>query len=117
MRGYNQSELLARHMSDRTGLPVWKDVLRRPVRTGSQARLGLDERSRNIAGAFEAVRPLNEASVMLVDDVWTTGATLAEAARTLINAGAQRVQALTVAHELRADALDRLASGGDIDEW
>ncbi len=117
VRGYNQSELLARRLSVQTGFPVWRDVLLRTARTGPQARLGLDERSRNIAGAFEASRPLTGAALMLVDDVWTTGSTLAEAARTLINAGADRVLALTVAHELRADALCRLASGGETDEW
>ncbi|HNR11399.1 MAG TPA: AbrB/MazE/SpoVT family DNA-binding domain-containing protein, partial [Nitrosomonas europaea] len=53
VRGYNQSELLARRLSVQTGFPVWRDVLLRTARTGPQARLGLDERSRNIAGAFE----------------------------------------------------------------
>jgi ComF family protein len=99
-RGYNQSELLARRVSQLTGIPI-SGALRRVKNTKSQARIKDDDeaRKRNIKGAF-AVRPdaeLHDRQVILIDDVTTTGATLNAAAQVLKQAGAGAVYALVVA--------------------
>ena len=100
-RGFNQSALLARQFCQNTGLPLLPDVLERTVYR--QPQVGLDESKRreNVRGAFRVVHPsaVSGKSVLLVDDVWTTGSTLNEAAKTLLAAGAVRVFAYTVAHE------------------
>ncbi|MDE2695108.1 MAG: ComF family protein, partial [Chloroflexota bacterium] len=72
--------------------------LRRGRATGARTSLGIDRRRRNMAGAFE-VRAAPPPSILLVDDVATTGATLGAAARALLDAGAERVYALAVARE------------------
>lgn len=91
-RGFNQAELIAA----RLGRPVARRILRRRKNTPSQTGLSRNERKRNLAGAFE-VRGEVRGSVIVVDDVYTTGATMNEIARTLKRAGASRVEVLTVA--------------------
>lgn len=101
-RGFNQSELLARGLSARTGLPV-VDALRRARSTAAQAGLSNQGRRRNVARAFEARRAAARVAgkrVLLIDDVLTTGATASACALALKRAGAERVSVLTVA---RAD--------------
>ncbi|MBC7186259.1 MAG: ComF family protein [Calditrichaeota bacterium] len=98
-RGYNQSELLARTASKICGIPVEAGVLRRTRYTTPQAKLGAAERARNVAGAFAVRVPetVRGKVVMLVDDVFTTGATANECAAVLLKAGARRVGLATVA--------------------
>ena len=91
-RGFNQAELIA----SRLGRPVAARVLRRRKNTPSQTGLSRNERKRNLAGAFE-VRDRISGTVIVVDDVYTTGSTMNEIARTLKRAGADRVEILTVA--------------------
>jgi ComF family protein len=91
-RGFNQAELLAAHL----GLPVETKLLRRRKNTLSQTGLSRSERTRNLAGAFEARREIH-GKIIVVDDVYTTGSTMNEIARTLKRAGAERVEVLTVA--------------------
>ncbi|HYR88657.1 MAG TPA: ComF family protein [Terriglobia bacterium] len=91
-RGFNQAELIAA----RLGGPMERGLLRRRKDTPSQTGLSRSERKRNLAGAFE-VRGSVAGTVILVDDVYTTGSTVNEIARTLKRAGAQRVEVLTVA--------------------
>ena len=81
------------------------DRLRRRRETGTQTALTPEARLANVAGAFEA-RGVRGLACVLVDDVFTTGATLAEAASALARAGATRVEAVTFA---RAEPLVRLA--------
>ncbi|MBF0167012.1 MAG: ComF family protein [Alphaproteobacteria bacterium] len=100
-RRFNQSALLALALGDLSGLPVRGDLMVRTRRTQSQGHLHRSERFGNVKGAF-AVRPrhapkLKGKSVLLIDDVLTSGATAAECARTLLKAGAAQVDVLCVA--------------------
>jgi ComF family protein len=92
LRGYNQAELIA----SRLGLPMTTRLLRRRKNTPSQTGLTRNERKRNLASAFE-VRAELKGTIIVVDDVYTTGSTMNEIARTLKRGGAERVEALTVA--------------------
>jgi ComF family protein len=91
-RGFNQAELLASQL----GRPVDMRCLRRKKNTPSQTGLTRAQRAANLRGAFEARGPAPE-SVIVLDDVYTTGATVNEIARTLKRAGTRRVEVLTVA--------------------
>ncbi len=98
-RGYNQAELLARHLGDAFRIPVDTSVLARVRATPPQVTLGLRERMENVRGAF---RCQDEAAVagktiLLVDDVMTTGSTLEACAEALKIAGAKRVWGYTLA--------------------
>jgi ComF family protein len=100
-RGFNQSLLLARHAGRLLDVNV-ADVLIRTRQTSAQVSLGAEARAMNVAGAF-ALRPRHEVagqSFVLVDDVITTGSTLAACAETLLVAGARAVAAATVAREM-----------------
>ncbi len=99
VRGYNQAAVLAEALAARTGLPVAPELLARVRETATQTRLAAAERRANLAEAFVARR--GSATVILVDDVFTTGATLVSAAGALVDSGADQVLAVTFA---RADA-------------
>jgi ComF family protein len=97
-RGYNQSELLARALGSRWGLPVMIDCLQRSRSTVSQTQLTPGERARNVAGAFtvsSAASSLHGAHVLLVDDVVTTAATLNECGQALFQSGVRIVSYVT----------------------
>jgi len=97
-REYNQAELLAQSLSPRWQLPVYH-ALRRVRATETQTRFDRKDRMRNLRNAFEPVNntPIANQNLILVDDVFTTGSTLDECARTLLDAGARSVWAVTVA--------------------
>jgi predicted amidophosphoribosyltransferase len=98
-RGHHPAVALAAHLSATWQMPVVK-LLDRPRAGTAQRDLGLVERRRNVAGAFAACRA-PPARVVLVDDVYTTGATASEAARCLLRAGARRVDVITFARTVR----------------
>ncbi len=97
-RGFNQAELLARAVSERTGVPLSRS-LERQRDTPSQTRLSASERRRNVRNAFglRGDREVRGAITVLLDDVTTTGATIRECARVLLDAGAREVRSITVA--------------------
>ncbi|HMG19188.1 MAG TPA: ComF family protein [Gemmatimonadales bacterium] len=96
-RGYNQSEALARALARKWRIPVLPDLLVRTRETATQTALTPDTRLANVAGAFAVAKPQTWPVLILVDDVFTTGATLAEAARALEQAGATTIHAITFA--------------------
>jgi len=95
-RGYNQSLLITRHVARQLDIPM-QDALVRVRHTQSQVDLDADERRENVRGAFVARRQLHNATVLLIDDVATTGSTLIECAIACRQAGAASVRAMTVA--------------------
>ena len=97
-RGFDQAELLSVALGEATGLPVGAGRLTRTRNTRPQIGLAAGQRAANVRGAFSAPSPLGpgERVVLLVDDVYTTGATLRECARVLRRAGAEAVCAVTV---------------------
>jgi ComF family protein len=97
-RGYNQTELIARALSEAIELPYDPRALQRIRDTPSQVGLHPSERWANVSGAFSAnPRIGNNQSILLVDDLVTTGATLSACATVLLSAGARQVFGLTVA--------------------
>jgi ComF family protein len=102
-RRYNQSAWLAYGLSKQIHIPVNVTSLKRIRHTKPQARCDLKDRAKNVRRAFAVVHPerLRDKIIVLVDDVITTGATLEEATRELLNAGAREVRVLTLAKTLR----------------
>ncbi len=97
-RGYNQAALLASAFGSRVGLPVVEDCLVRRRATRSQVGLSVADRHANVNEAFCCVdERVRGERVLLIDDVCTTGATLAAAAQALLDGGASSVWALTLA--------------------
>lgn len=96
-RGFNQAELLAAPVATALGVPLLSRALRKRLRRPPQAALGREERLRNAVSAYDCVGGVFGRAVLVVDDVATTGATLADAARALTAAGARRVSGLVVA--------------------
>jgi ComF family protein len=97
-RGYNQAALIAEGLAKRIRLPVSLGALARSRMTEPQTQLRAAQRQTNVAGAFTATSPtVAGRSVMLVDDVCTTGATLQACADALRSAGVERVFAMTLA--------------------
>lgn len=82
-RGYNQAEVLAREIARELGATLRTDVLVRPHRTPSQTRLQAEDRIRNVSGAFQVRHLPDSRHILLVDDTFTTGATLASCHRAL----------------------------------
>ena len=109
-RGFNQSYLLIRRwnsisapmVAEIAGIPVYTNVLIRSKATVSQTGLGRQQRLKNIKGAFGVKIPekVIAKKLLLVDDVYTTGATANECARVLLKAGAEQVDVLTVARAM-----------------
>ncbi len=97
-RGYDQAELLAVALNEATRMPVRLGWLRRVRNTAPQVGQSREAREKNIRGAFAAKEPWPApgARLLLVDDVYTTGATVRECARVLRRAGAKAVYAVSV---------------------
>jgi len=98
-RGFNQSALIAAPVARRFGAPLWPSALARVRDTAPQATLPRRARLANVADAFVARQPEHVLgrSVLLVDDVWTTGATIEACENALLGAGATQVFRAVVA--------------------
>lgn len=112
-RGYNQALALAMEVSEETGIPVLEALIRAKAAQhgGAQSLRTARERRRSLRGAFTVWQPdaVRGLTLVVVDDVYTTGATMDEAARALLRAGAGKVLGLVAAVGL-TDA--DLAGGG-----
>ena len=108
-RGFNQSALVARELSRRLGIPTDPFVLRRRKRTPPLKGMSQLQRRKAVAGAFRVAPGASLAgrTVILVDDVLTTGSTAESCARTLKRAGATRVELVSWARVARPAQLMR----------
>jgi ComF family protein len=98
-RGFNQAEEIAREMGEACGIPMLPGALRRVRSTGTQTKLGRGKRQDNLKGAFACPKPESVAGkkIVLVDDVFTTGATASECARLLMASGCASVDVMALA--------------------
>ena len=101
-RGFNQAEVLGKLLARRLHIPLRTDILRRVKKTTPQVEMkDRKERLRNMKNIFEinpaTIEQWNNKTIILFDDVFTTGATMRAAGETLKRAGAKRVWALTMA--------------------
>ncbi len=107
-RGYNQAELIARSFCEVTGMPLQANGLTRTQPTTAQYGLSRLERYQNLSNVFQVGAALqkhpNQKDIVLVDDIFTTGATLKSAANTLQQEGFRVVALLTVAISERRTA-------------
>lgn len=102
-RGFNQSELLGKEIGRRLGLPLDTDVLVKTRETKRQSALtNFEDRAKNVLGAFACTKDLSGKTVLLLDDIYTTGATVYNCANALTAAGAAKVIAVTVANAHKA---------------
>lgn len=100
-RGFNQSELIAKYLSDKLFIP-YAGALKRAKKTAKQSQKSKEDRRKNIKGAFIIKSPhkyehIKNSSVLLVDDVYTTGSTADECSKTLLNFGVSKVYVITIA--------------------
>ncbi len=100
IRGYNQAYLLCGALKDKLHLDVREEVLLKTKHTSSQAYLSVGERRKNLENSFKVSDKtlVKGKTILLVDDIYTTGSTLNECAKTLKKAGAKEVYCVTLAH-------------------
>ena len=96
-RGYNQAEIIAEQIGKRVGISVVSDILVRRINTDPQKKLNHSERKQNLKHAFILKSELKKVkTVLLVDDIYTTGNTMDAAAKVLKSGGAEKVYFLTI---------------------
>ena len=102
-RGYNQCELLARYVSTNIQKPLLRNNLIKVKNTKEQNKLGLLERRTNIKGSFKAIFPKDFAAkkILLIDDIITTGSTMEELSKILIENGAEKVYGLAITSSMK----------------
>ena len=103
-RGYNQAELLSKRLANDFNLKHMNELLKRKIHTKPQFQLNKLQRAKNVHGAFEVAssskQKIKGATILLIDDLATSCATLKECAKVLERAGAKRVYGVTFAREL-----------------
>jgi competence protein ComFC len=103
-RGYNQSEIFAKHLAGKLNTPVNDQYLIRKRYTLSQTHLNREEREKNVADAFYCAKKLSGEKILLIDDVITTGSTVNACTEALKRAGADIVDVFVLANPvMRAD--------------
>ncbi|HSB00766.1 MAG TPA: hypothetical protein VLE49_08955 [Anaerolineales bacterium] len=108
-RGYNQVGLVARPLAYQTGWVYAPRALWKTRETRSQVGLTISQRSENVRNAYQAdPRAVKQRSVLIMDDVATTGSTIQACAVALLCADAKEVYALTIARALAHHGLDRV---------
>ena len=108
-RGYNQVALVARPLAYRLGLQYSPQGLWKSRNTRSQVGLNISQRRENVSKAYQAeVKVVNGRSILLMDDVATTGSTIQSCAEALLSAGARDVCAITIARALSQHDLNRV---------
>ncbi|NWG29189.1 MAG: ComF family protein [Ignavibacteriaceae bacterium] len=97
-RGYNQSDYIAKGLSESLNIPYSTKLIKRIRHTESQTKLNMKQRSENVADAFKVTdaKKMTGKNILVVDDVCTTGATIQECGKALINGGAKTVYACSV---------------------
>lgn len=104
-RRYNQAGLIAQYLSKETSIPVFLDLIERKKATVTQGHLKANERQRNVRNAFTVPdnyrEKIRNKHICLIDDVYTTGATINECTKILLKAGASSVNILTLARVVR----------------
>lgn len=108
-RRYNQAALMAHALSRDTGIACIPDLLRRVRPTPPQGHLNVQDRAKNVRKAFQVeprrVAGIRDKKIVLIDDVYTTGATVNECAEALLSAGASDVRVLTLARIVKPSRL------------
>ena len=108
-RGYNQVGLVAGPLAYELALQYQPDALRKTRETRSQVGLNIGQRSENVQGAYQAdAKVVRNRSVLIMDDVATTGSTISACTAALLSAGVQDVYILTIARALPHHGLDRV---------
>jgi ComF family protein len=102
-RGFNQALLLVRELSRRTGIPYRMNVLQKKRPTLPQVHLSGAEREKGVRKSFDILsgEELEGKTILLVDDVYTTGATVNECSKVLLAAGAARIDVFTLTHAIK----------------
>lgn len=98
-RGFNQSEEIARELSNLIKKKLVRNVLVKKIETIPQSLLPMRERRKNIIGSFEVKNAefIKGRRILLVDDIYTTGSTISECCKVLLRSGAEEVKVLTIA--------------------
>jgi len=101
-RGFNQAVILAKQVSRLWRLPMDPFILLRSTETAPQIQLSEEDRSKNVRGAFSLnpKKSVQGKRILLIDDIYTSGATVNECSRTLIRGGAKEVSILTLARTI-----------------
>jgi len=108
-RGYNQVGLVARPLAYRLGLKYEPHALWKMRETRSQVGLTVSQRRENVQDAYQAdSKVVSQKSILIMDDVATTGSTIAACTEALLSAGAQGIYVLTIARALSHHSLDRV---------
>jgi competence protein ComFC len=108
-RGYNQVALVAQPLAYHSGITYLPRALWKARETRSQVGLSINQRHQNVLNAYQAdARRVKSKSVLLMDDVSTTGSTISSCTESLLSAGAREVYAITIARALAHHDLNRV---------
>lgn len=100
-RGYNQSELLAREIAKNFGLKSEKNIIKKVKNNIAQSTLSKEEREQNVKNVYEAINKdiIQNKKILLIDDIFTTGATVDECSKILKKNGAEKIDIFTIAKD------------------